>query len=65
MMYLKNNSFNMYFQQCIYYFFYRENLEKLINEKSFKSELVMFRVDSESEAILPDHRPLLMPLIMR
>lgn len=45
--------------------FYRENLCKLINEKSFKAELVMFRVDSESEAILPDHRPLLMPLIMR
>lgn len=45
--------------------FYRENLYKLINEKSFKAELVMFRVDSESEAILSDHRPLLMPLIMR
>lgn len=45
--------------------FNRENLYKLINEKSFKSELVMFRVDSESESILPEHRPLLMPLIMR
>ncbi|XP_001952794.2 small subunit processome component 20 homolog [Acyrthosiphon pisum] len=44
---------------------YKENLYKLINEKSFKAELVMFRVDSESEAILSEHRPLLMPLIMR
>lgn len=50
------------FLKCL---FYRENLYKLINEKSFKAELVMFRVDSESEAILSEHRPLLMPLIMR
>jgi hypothetical protein len=52
---------------CIYlkFLFFRENLYSLINEKSFKAELVMFRVDSESEAILSEHRPLLMPLIMR
>ncbi|XP_050435060.1 small subunit processome component 20 homolog [Adelges cooleyi] len=44
---------------------YKENIYKLINEKSFKSELVMFKVDSESDVILAEHRPLLLPLIMR
>ncbi|XP_050524775.1 small subunit processome component 20 homolog [Daktulosphaira vitifoliae] len=44
---------------------YKENIYSLINEKSFKSELVLFRVDSESDKILAEHRPLLIPVIMR
>ncbi|XP_071445858.1 small subunit processome component 20 homolog [Hetaerina americana] len=44
---------------------YRENLLGLIDEKKFKSEMNLFRVDKDSEQVKVEHRIQLMPLVMR
>ena len=46
-------------------FFFRENFEKLIDDKSFRSQLVMFAVDEEITVIEKDHRPGVMYILMR
>jgi len=44
---------------------YREHLELLINEKSFRNELVRFSIDDTNSVILAEHRADLMPVLMR
>ncbi|XP_069689745.1 small subunit processome component 20 homolog isoform X2 [Periplaneta americana] len=44
---------------------YREHLYGLIDDKTFKTELTVFRIDKESELIQKEDRHDLMPLIMR
>lgn len=44
---------------------YSDHLYKLIDDKSFKDEVVLFRIDSESNLIRPEHRGDLIPVVMR
>ncbi|XP_022902088.2 small subunit processome component 20 homolog [Onthophagus taurus] len=44
---------------------YSEHLYKLIDEKNFKNELVMFRIDQESPLIQNEHRKDLIPVVMK
>jgi len=44
---------------------YREHLESLIDEKSFRNELVLFSIDDTNSVILDEHRTNLMPVLMR
>ena len=44
---------------------YREHLESLIDEKSFRNELVLFSIDDTNSVILDEHRADLMPVLMR
>lgn len=45
--------------------FFRENFYKLLDEKTFKDEIVSFSVDSENSTIIAEHRPDLLPVLMR
>ncbi|RZF48294.1 hypothetical protein LSTR_LSTR010257 [Laodelphax striatellus] len=44
---------------------YKSHLYGLIDDKSFKDEITLFRIDTESEMVRPEHRPELMPIVMR
>ncbi|KAK7480717.1 hypothetical protein BaRGS_00028085, partial [Batillaria attramentaria] len=44
---------------------YRENFERLLDDKTFKTEVVLFSVDAESSEIKPEHRQDLLPVLMR
>uniref|UniRef100_A0A146LBX0 Small subunit processome component 20 n=2 Tax=Lygus hesperus TaxID=30085 RepID=A0A146LBX0_LYGHE len=44
---------------------YKENLYGLIDEKTFKNEVSLFRIDTESDVVKADHRPDLIPLVLR
>ncbi|KAK7107774.1 small subunit processome component 20 homolog [Littorina saxatilis] len=44
---------------------YRENFERLLDDKTFKTEVVQFSVDEESTEIKPEHRQDLLPVLMR
>ena len=44
---------------------YRDHLELLINEKSFRNELVLFSIDDTNSVIQDEHRTDLMPVLMR
>lgn len=44
---------------------YREHLELLIDEKSFRNELVLFSIDDANSVILEEQRADLMPVLMR
>ncbi|KAI6238019.1 Small subunit processome component 20-like protein [Aphelenchoides fujianensis] len=44
---------------------YRENFEKLVDDKTFRDELVHFSVDGENTAIAGEHRAEVMPVLMR
>uniref|UniRef100_A0A1A8FK18 UTP20, small subunit (SSU) processome component, homolog n=1 Tax=Nothobranchius korthausae TaxID=1143690 RepID=A0A1A8FK18_9TELE len=44
---------------------YKENLERLLNDKHFKDEIVHFNISDESEVIAASHRGRLIPLLMR
>lgn len=44
---------------------YQKNLLNLIDEKNFKNELVLFRVDSESTVVQAEHREGLMPVVIQ
>ena len=44
---------------------YRENFERLLDDKHFKKEIVLFSIDQEATTIQPEHRPDLMPILMR
>ena len=43
----------------------RENFERLLDDKTFKTEVVLFSVDEESTEIKPEHRQELLPYLMR
>uniref|UniRef100_A0A1A8IIM6 UTP20, small subunit (SSU) processome component, homolog n=3 Tax=Nothobranchius kuhntae TaxID=321403 RepID=A0A1A8IIM6_NOTKU len=44
---------------------YKENLERLLDDKHFKDEIVHFNISDESEVIAASHRGRLIPLLMR
>ena len=44
---------------------FRENFERLLDDKTFKTEVVLFSVDEESTEIKPEHRQELLPYLMR
>ncbi|XP_012255555.2 small subunit processome component 20 homolog [Athalia rosae] len=44
---------------------YKENLYNLIDEKSLKNELALFKIDQESKVIQDEHREGLLPIVMR
>ncbi|XP_063423263.1 small subunit processome component 20 homolog isoform X1 [Mytilus trossulus] len=44
---------------------YRENFERLLDDKSFKNEIVAFSLDAESSVVKEEHREELMPVLMR
>lgn len=44
---------------------YRENLYSLIDDKKFKNELAMFRIDKETTVVQEEHRADLIPIVLR
>ena len=46
-------------------FFSRENFLNLLDDKSFKNEIVLFSIDPETTVIETDHRKGLLPVLMR
>lgn len=43
----------------------RENLQRLLEDKSFKEELVHFSISEETAVVKMEHRPDLIPVLMR
>ncbi|XP_072529293.1 small subunit processome component 20 homolog [Salminus brasiliensis] len=44
---------------------YKENLEKLLDDRHFKDEIVHFNISEEGSVVLDLHRPKLIPMLMR
>ncbi|XP_068133070.1 small subunit processome component 20 homolog [Hyperolius riggenbachi] len=44
---------------------YRENLQRLLEDKNFKEEIVHFSISEENSIVKSEHRPDLMPVLMR
>ncbi|XP_056312047.1 small subunit processome component 20 homolog [Danio aesculapii] len=44
---------------------YKENLERLLEDKHFKDEIVHFNISEEGSVVLSSHRPQLIPMLMR
>ncbi|GLV33838.1 uncharacterized protein CBL_11277 [Carabus blaptoides fortunei] len=44
---------------------YREHLYALIDDKQFKNELAMFRIDKETTVVQEEHRANLIPIVLR
>ncbi|KAF4793836.1 Small subunit processome component 20 like protein [Turdus rufiventris] len=44
---------------------YRENLQRLLEDKSFKEEIVHFSISEETTVVKTEHRPDLIPVLMR
>ncbi|KAJ8314703.1 hypothetical protein KUTeg_006853 [Tegillarca granosa] len=44
---------------------YRENFEKLLDDKTFRNEIVLFSIDNENSIVATDHRSQLLPILMR
>ncbi|KAM6301905.1 small subunit processome component 20 homolog isoform 2-T2 [Podargus strigoides] len=44
---------------------YRENLQRLLEDKSFKEEIVHFSISEETSVVKMEHRPDLIPVLMR
>ncbi|XP_043092950.1 small subunit processome component 20 homolog [Puntigrus tetrazona] len=44
---------------------YKENLERLLDDKHFKDEIVHFIISEQGAMVLPSHRPQLIPILMR
>lgn len=49
----------------LFFFFFRENLERLLDDKHFKDEIVHFNISEEASVVLDMHRPRLIPMLMR
>ena len=45
-------------------FFYRENIERLMDDKTFKNEIVLFNIDTESTVLHADHRAEVLPVVI-
>lgn len=43
----------------------RENLQRLLEDKSFKEEIVHFSISEETAVVKMEHRPDLIPVLMR
>ena len=44
---------------------YRDNFERLLEDKSFKDEIVLFSIDNENSVVSSEHRPEVLPILMR
>ncbi|XP_047917180.2 small subunit processome component 20 homolog [Anser cygnoides] len=44
---------------------YRENLQRLLEDKNFKEEIVHFSISEENAVVKMEHRPYLIPVLMR
>ncbi|XP_028810161.1 small subunit processome component 20 homolog [Denticeps clupeoides] len=44
---------------------YKENLERLLDDKHFKDEIIHFNISDEGNVVKASHRPHLIPLLMR
>lgn len=44
---------------------YKANLERLLDDKHFKDEIVHFNISEEGAVVLSSHRPQLIPMLMR
>uniref|UniRef100_A0A672UNL4 UTP20 small subunit processome component n=1 Tax=Strigops habroptila TaxID=2489341 RepID=A0A672UNL4_STRHB len=44
---------------------YRENLQRLLEDKSFKEEIVHFSISEKTAVVQTEHRPDLIPVLMR
>lgn len=44
---------------------YKEKLERLLDDKHFKDEIVHFNISEEGAVVLQSHRPQLIPVLMR
>jgi len=44
---------------------FRENFERLLDDKTFKNEIILFSIDHENSPINLEHRPDVLPLLMR
>ena len=44
---------------------FRENLEKLLEDKHFKEEIIHFNISEETGVVDASHRAKLIPLLMR
>ncbi|XP_056635303.1 small subunit processome component 20 homolog isoform X1 [Diorhabda sublineata] len=44
---------------------YKENLYNIVDDKNFKNEMTTFRVDKDSNSVLPEHRDGLIPIVMQ
>lgn len=62
---LQNKTKSLLIFKSNHFISYREHLYGLIDDKTFKTELTVFRIDKESELIQAEHRSELMPFIMR
>ena len=45
--------------------FFRDNFLNLLDDKSFKNEIVVFSLDPETSVIQDEHRDGLLPVLMR
>lgn len=45
--------------------FFRDNLERLLQDKHFKEEIVRFNISEETGVVNASHRATLIPLLMR
>lgn len=46
-------------------FHFRENFERLLDDKSFKNEIILFTIDGEDCLVKNEHRQDLLPVLMR
>ncbi|KAH3726396.1 hypothetical protein DPMN_052258, partial [Dreissena polymorpha] len=44
---------------------YKENFERLLEDKSFKNEIVLFSIDNETSVVSPEHRQDALTVLMR
>lgn len=44
---------------------FRQNLYNLIDDKTFRHEINLFRINCQCEAVKPDHRIDLIPIVLR
>ena len=43
----------------------RENFDRLLDDKTFKNEIVLFSIDQETSVVNTEHRAELLPILMR
>ena len=43
---------------------YRDSLEKLMDDKTFKNEIVLFSIDQEANVLHDDHRAEVLPVVI-
>lgn len=44
---------------------YRENFDRLLDDKTFKNEIVLFSIDHDNSVVSSEHRPEVLPILMR